>query len=320
MSPAAREFEACRAIADRCAFVIGPARSGTTILAQLINANERAFMTTEACFYRGDDRRAFRDRYNEQHRTFGNQVCKSTYAPDFAGPGEDSWWEWLARAAGYFDLVGDKLAFTNRHFDEIDHGRIQDFYEKRFFTSRYIFVFRNPIQSLLGCSALGITDPPSLIRGWGTIVKLWADMIRVFPSTMTILLEELDAAKVAEMGAFLGIDLAGSVRLLDPREQRRHRPQDVAWGETVARVSPLLRMIYGEIKDTLRMERVLLQADQKCEQLAGFPQSPRGRSLNVALVSTPVGRAWNLADLLVSGFEERTGEADPPPPALPPRQ
>ena len=41
-------------------------------------------------------------------------------------------------------------------------------------------------------------------------MKLWADCIRVFPSTMTVLLEELGASKVAEIGDFLGLDLSES--------------------------------------------------------------------------------------------------------------
>jgi hypothetical protein len=300
--PADEELETCCAIADRCAFVIGPARSGTTILAQVINASERAFMTTEAFFHRAGGHPAFRDWYNAQHRMFGNQVCKSTYAPDFGAPGEVSWWGWLSGAAEHFDLVGDKLAFSHLNLDELDHHRIQGFYESRFFQSRYVFAFRDPVQSLLGCAALGFTEAPSLIRGWGTIVKLWADMTRVFPSTMTVLLEDLDAAKVAEIGAFLGLDLTESVRLLDPREQRRHRAQDVAWGEAVARISPLLNMIYGEIKDTVRMHRVLLQADQKRDRPDGSRRVPGSSSSEVAVVSTPVGRAWNLADQLVNGI------------------
>jgi hypothetical protein len=294
------ELEACREISDRCAFVIGPARSGTTILAQLINTNDRAFITTEAGFYRASDHRPFRDWYNAQHRSFGNQVCKSTYAPNLGASEEDSWWQWLARAAGHFDLVGDKFALTHLHLDDIDRHRIQEFHEARFFDSRYVFVFRDPVQTLLGSAVLGFTDARCVIRSWGTIVKLWAYMIRIFPHTMTVLLEDLDAIKVAEIGAFLGLDLSESARLLDPREQRRHRTQDVSWGEAVARVSPLLNMIYGEIRDTLRMDCAWLQADQKRDRPDGTTRVPRSSPSEVAVVSTPLGRAWNLADQLVS--------------------
>lgn len=296
------ELRACRAIADRCAFVIGPARSGTTILAQLINASDRAFLTTEALFHRASIFGPFRDWYNGQHRVFRNQICKSTYAPDFASPDCNSWWEWLTGASQHFDIVGDKLAFTHRHFDEMPARRIQEFYESRFFPSRYVFVFRNPVQSLLGSAVLGFDDARALIRGWGEIVMLWADMIRVFPSTMTVLLEELDAARVEEIGTFLGLDLSASARLLDAREQRSHRPRDVAWGEAVTRIAPLLNMIYGEIRETVAMDRVLLQADQKRDRPDGSPGIPGSSSSNIAVVSTPIGRAWNLADELVRGL------------------
>ena len=149
-------------------------------------------------------------------------------------------------------------------------------------------------------------------------MKLWADMIRIFPLTMTVLLEELDAVKVAEIGDFLRLDLTESVRLLDPREQRRHRPRDVDWGETVERVEPLLRMIYGEIRDTMRMQQVALQADQKRERPDGSPRQPGSSSKDVAVVSTPVGRAWNLADQLIGGMQGDAGGLNPPAAASPP--
>ena len=292
--------------------MIGPARSGTTILAQLINASDRAFMTTEAFFHREGGPRAFRDRYNGQHLEYGNQVCKSSYAPNFAPGNRDAWWQWLTGAAGHYDLVGDKLAFTYHHFEETPPERTRDFYENRFFRSKYLFVFRDPVQALLGCSVLGMTDGLSLVRGWATMVKLWADMIRIFPSTMTVLLEDLNAAKVGEIGDFLGLDLAGSARLLDPREQRRHRSRDISWGEAVVRVGPLLQMIYGEMKDAIRMDRVMLQADQKREPMARPGDGRPNPTLNVAMVSTPLGRAWNLADQLLTGVTCLQAEAPPP--------
>ena len=78
--PPLEEIKTCRSIASRCAFILGPARSGTTILAQIINANDRAYLTTEANFYEAGPHPDFRDWYNGQHLLFQNQIAKFSYA------------------------------------------------------------------------------------------------------------------------------------------------------------------------------------------------------------------------------------------------
>ena len=257
------EVNACRAIANRCAFVMGPARSGTTILAQVINGNDRAFLTTEAFYFWAEKYPEFRSWYNEQHVCFGNQVSKISYAPNFGGQGEQEWWKWLARAAEHFDLVGDKLAFTNVQLEPLTATDFMAFHETRFFRSKYIFIFRDPVQSVLSAANLWNGDPVALALGWAQFTKLWADFIRVFPFTMTVLLEDMGTTKVAEIGDFLELDLSESARLLDPREQRRHQPDASKCGEFAGRVAPVLGMIFSEIKESVTMERVFLQADQK---------------------------------------------------------
>jgi hypothetical protein len=299
-----QELKTCRSIASRCAFVIGPARSGTTALAQIINAHERAFLTTEANFQLAAAYPDFREWYNQQHRMFGNQVSKSTYAPDLGDPGEHRWWQWLARAALRFDVVGDKLAYTELHTSRRDQAQFMSFFESRFFESRYTFIFRDPVQTVLSSAVLWNNDPRALVSSWASVVKLWADFIRVFPLTMTILHSQLDEAKIAEIGGFLGLDLTESARLLDQREQKHHRFGDVPQGAFVSRILPLLEMIYGEIKEAVAMERVLLQADQKRERYDRGQRLPGSGSSDIAVVSTPIGRAWNLADQLVSGLQE----------------
>jgi hypothetical protein len=116
---------------------------------------------------------------------------------------------------------------------------------------------------------------------------------------------ELDESKIAEIGSFLCLDLSESARLLDDRERRVHKPEDFDLGGFAGRVTPLLQMIFHEIKATVEMERVMLQSDQKRGRLdVGQLQSPLA-SPEIALVSTPVGRAWNLANQLVADLEAR---------------
>jgi hypothetical protein len=297
------EIKTCRSIASRCAFVLGPARSGTTILAQIINANDRALLTTEANFYQAGSQPVFRDWYNHQHKSFKNQISKVSYAPNFTYPGEHQWWKWLARAGDFFDVVGDKMAFIDHHMGSSDSSDFMSFFESRFFDSRYLFIFRDPVQTILSSAVLWNKDPLPLIRSWASIVKLWADFIRIFPFTMTILHGELNESKIAEIGAFLGLDLRESSQLLNAREQRQHLPGDIERGAFATKLAPLLQMIYSEIKDSLEMERVFLQADQKRGGLDGMPWALGRRNPDIAVVSTSVGQAWNLADRLVNDLQ-----------------
>ncbi len=292
-------------MADRCVFVMGPARSGTTILAQLINGSDRAFLTTEGYYFLAQDCLDFRRWYNEQHRGFGNQVSKTSYAPNFGHRGETEWWKWLARASEHYELVGDKMAFSDAGRCLPNSIEFMDFFESRFFRSKYIFTFRDPVQSVLSSVGLWKKDPVAAVVGWASFVKLWADFIRVFPATVTLLLEQLDAGKVGEIGDFLGLDLTRSTRLLDPREQRQHQPQESECGEFISRVAPLLQMIFSEIKEAVSMDRILLQADQKRTHLDGWNYPPGKSSSEIAIATTPVGRAWNLADRLVSDLQEQ---------------
>jgi hypothetical protein len=298
------EIKTCRGFADRCAFVMGPARSGTTILAQIVSANENAFLTTEANFYLASAYPRFREWYNKQHMEFANQVSKCSYAPDFAYPGQEAWWQWLAAAAGYFELVGDKMEFSSKHLHSLNSYALMSFFETRFYNSRYIFVFRDPVQTILSAAALSwVKEPFAPIIAWTSVVKVWADFIRVFPRTMTVLHSELDELKIAEIGSFLGLDLSESARLLDDRERRVHTPEDYEIKGFAARIAPLLQMIYGEITAAVEMERVLLQSDQKRMRLDRSGTLLRSARPEIAFVTTPVGRAWNLADQLISELE-----------------
>ncbi len=305
--PLRDELRACRAIAKRCAFVLGPARSGTTILAQIINGSDSAFLTTEGNYFSAGALPDFREWYNEQHRTFENQKAKVSYAPKFGDQDEHQWWQWLVRAAEHFETVGDKMAFSDAHMGSLDVKEFMEFFEARFFRSKFIFIFRNPLQCVLSAIGLWNRVPAEAVAGWCEFVKLWADFIRVFPSTMTVLLEQLDSARVAEVGDFLALDLSEGARLLDSREQRQHKPEDYGCGDFVNRVAPLLQMIYSEIEDSLAMARVFLQADQKRVRLDQGPRVLADCRSEIAVVTTPVGRAWNLAQQLISelGDESR---------------
>jgi hypothetical protein len=186
------EIESCRALARRCVFVVGFARSSTGIVLSMLNAAPSSRILGEANFYLTKDAAPFRDRYNVQHVGFHLQLTKSTHAPDFT-PGRDStWWQWLTAAARFYDVLGDKMAFSSFHLSHPGPAAIVRFFEARFFEARYVFLLRNPVDTLLSAANLfGIEDDARLVReciAWLRYVQLWADWIRNFPHTLTLVL------------------------------------------------------------------------------------------------------------------------------------
>jgi hypothetical protein len=136
-SDAAREIEVCRALAGRCAFVLGHGRSGTTLLEQLVNAHPRTLVTAEANFHLRRPRDGFREIFNSQHRSWNNQISKLSYVPNLDGRAGGEWWQWLEKAALHYDRLGDKMAFGPAHFVVISPEQWMAFYEQRFLCSKY---------------------------------------------------------------------------------------------------------------------------------------------------------------------------------------
>ena len=77
------EFAVCRRLERKAVFIVGFARSSTTVTLQILNAAKNAFILGEANFYLPNAEARFRDWYNRMHIEFNNQITKSSYAPDF---------------------------------------------------------------------------------------------------------------------------------------------------------------------------------------------------------------------------------------------
>ena len=152
------ELCTCRAIADRCAFVVGPARSGTTILRRSSMAMTGLSSRLKRTF-RGPEAPGFSYVVQREAPWFRKPGIESLLWPNFGHRGELEWWKWLARAAEHFDLVGDKLAFANDQHLSLSFTELMAFFETRFFRSKYIFIFRDPVQSVLSSSRLWDGDP-----------------------------------------------------------------------------------------------------------------------------------------------------------------
>lgn len=219
------ELVTCHSLAPRCIFVIGFGRSGTTVTLELVNVAENALLLGEGNFFiQGDVN--FREVYNRQHKEFGNAVSKSTYAPNFLAGKDCEWWQWLASAAQHYEFVGEKLALSSYFFDLMSPEDIRAFYEARFFEAKYIFLLRNPLDTLRSMAKhTGLTTDRLVANeciAWLSYIETWVSWIRVFPKTLTLVADSLGGEVVDQLAAFTGLNLEEGRARIDSTHQTKH--------------------------------------------------------------------------------------------------
>jgi hypothetical protein len=286
------EIATCRGLAEKCIFVVGFGRSKTTITLELLNCATNALILSEANFVLDDHGENFSAWYNNQHRDFGNQRTKSSHAPDFLPGQSHTWWQWLANAAQFYDFIGDKIAFSDYHLGKAPPDTFRPFYEARFLKSRYIFLLRNPVDVLLSAAKLmSIVDDAGMMRicaAWLDFMELWADFIRVFPLTLTLICERFGQETVGQLEAFTGLELGDARLLISSANTRRHKLAGKF--PTLARLRPQLEQLYAEAVAAADENRALWQAEQKRSASAN---ETRGNALgSIAMTSRPIGRLW----------------------------
>jgi hypothetical protein len=126
-------------LGDRGLFVVGHARSGTSILVDALNTSSEIYCLGEAFFYQNHAYPDFSKNFNDIHRRNGNPKYKATYCPDVGDV-----WSVLKHLAKRHKYVGEKLAFR---LDRLgyDLNAFFDFSNKHFAQSHYVCVVRNPI-------------------------------------------------------------------------------------------------------------------------------------------------------------------------------
>lgn len=241
------EIDVCRALASRCVFVLGFARSSTTVMVDMLNTAGNALILGEANLYQAVDAPRWRDFYNAKHKELGNQATKSTYAPDFIPESDHTWWQWLEAASSRYDVLGDKMAFTSYHLTQFGPDAFLRFFEARFFDSKFVLLIRNPIDCILSTAKLiKLNDDASIRReidAWLCYIQLWAHVLRNFPHTLTVFAEDLSAQSMDDLASFTGLDLAGAHALLDDEGKRHHELP--AHFETLIKFRDRLIGVYG---------------------------------------------------------------------------
>lgn len=204
-------------LSGRGLFVVGHARSGTTILLDALNSCKDIYCLGEANFHKTIDKSDFVKWFNELHRSFDNPPMKSTYLPDF--PVQDGW-DVLKILSESYKLIGEKVAFRDEE-SGYDFKSFFKFSTRFFQKSNYVCVIRHPRNVSGSCIEMfmsGQLGPESLevvatsqLQTYYLILSLAFSM----PKVSILIHERISQATFDVLGCELGVNLRAAADFYD---------------------------------------------------------------------------------------------------------
>jgi hypothetical protein len=190
-----------RELTSRCLFVVGNARSGTTILNNCLNQSRDIFMMSEANFYLHLENDDFVEHYNRMHSEFRNPKGKDSWIP-LPPDGNSNGVAALLRLAEHYRWIGEKIAFG-------PHGKIgqktyQDmffeFHSRYFYDSTYLLLARKPNEVIFSLAKMFPNrSTEELIETWIDTITVQLDVYSGFPNAQWIFFEDLSSARIVEI-------------------------------------------------------------------------------------------------------------------------
>lgn len=212
-------------------FVLGAARTGTTVLQNALNDSRDIFLFGEPAFHDDPGAADFAARYNARHRAWGNQETKSSFCPAFFEE-DASWLDYLRHVATLYRYVGSKIVVNPERSNE-NCQRIFDFHCRYFYRSHYIFTFRNPIDVLMSTRGLAelngnvAASYEAVLASFVRVIALYIRMLRNFPFVCAVFHEDIGEAVFTELGSKLRVDLAHGAGYYDAKRVRRYSIENI---------------------------------------------------------------------------------------------
>ena len=125
-------------------FIIGHARSGTSVLHTALNLSPDIFLLGEASLHCHHDKKGFAQWYGSMHAANGLPPWKCYSCPVPTDPDGDGF-DVLLEARHSYKYIGEKLAFRHPKISgAYEFGTSYDFLLKHFWKSHYVCALRNP--------------------------------------------------------------------------------------------------------------------------------------------------------------------------------
>jgi hypothetical protein len=203
-------------------FIVGCARSGTSILCDCLNQSPEMLLLGEAHFYLHHQITNFVDIFNQRHAFEEHPRHKGTFIPPANIP-ENSGFDILFRMSNHYKYVGEKIVFGphGKYGNEYVQELFFNFHATYFYSSKYILIMRRPTEAIW--SMLKMFPDRSLnsiIECWLKSIKIQIDVFHVFPNAYILFFENLNLESIINLCSIMGIDIRISQGMI--REQNRY--------------------------------------------------------------------------------------------------
>lgn len=191
---------------SRILFIVGHARSGTSVLFQIANDQPDIHLTYEANLFLTKNRHDIVGNYNSNQRRRGQKVGKGFYLPPVIGPLDNLTSLHRALLSNYA-IVGDKIALGPRGSRWEPHPAATAFewFQGQFPFALYLCVLRNPLEGIAAVDRMTPDQRPILlIENWAKTAKLVMDMVATMPKQRLILFEDLVERRYRPILSLLG--------------------------------------------------------------------------------------------------------------------
>jgi hypothetical protein len=198
-----------QALEKKGLFVIGSARSGTTILANCLNACRQVYLLEEPCLFVDYALPDFSARFNARHREYENTFAKGAFVPAAMPGDEDCAFALLRRLARDRTFVGEKVAIGPKPNTLPDdwQPRILHFYSRFFFPSAYILTVRRPGETAWSMSKMfPQAEARSLLECWLQTLDVMIDVYLAFERTHVSFFDRFSPDTVATLARLLNLD------------------------------------------------------------------------------------------------------------------
>lgn len=200
---------------ERGLFVVGHARSGTSILMDILNYSTDICCLSEPYLYRSFYYKPFPKMFNDMNEAQKNLPVKGRHVPDY---GIVNGYTTLLKLARDYKYVGEKLAFRQKIHD-YDVDKFFEFAMKNFASSTFVCVIRDPTD--VTSSAIKMFEKANfsedkirdMCKSQLDVYELILRIIATFRNVILISHGKVNNNTLINMGKFLKTDLSAGFDL-----------------------------------------------------------------------------------------------------------
>lgn len=242
----------------RCLFVFGHARSGSSVISQVVNHQEDCLMTYEANWHAHSERGGAIDQFNAAREIYGRAIKKGNFL-GVTHPVTASIEEIFDFYLQNYKFFGDKIAVGTREeaWERYEVDRAFEFLMGRFPFANYVITTRAPSESIAALDAMlgGRIASPLLMDWW--VYSSWRLLSLFLVSDRSVLLpfNQISIGDLRPLERLCGRSFSPPPRLIDPvggvtTNQKR---TEAYWARQAPELSAFLAEAEAIHKDCVNM-------------------------------------------------------------------